>query len=64
MTQAFQLASELVFKTSGDMTKEEMEEFEFYASGFSLEERDEKELDLRSVIEMRQSKPDAKIHRA
>tara|TARA_Y100000592_G_scaffold98418_1_gene171474 strand:- start:144 stop:284 length:141 start_codon:yes stop_codon:yes gene_type:complete len=46
------------------MTKEEMEEFEFYALGFSFEEKDEKELDLRSVIEMRQSRPDAKIHRA
>jgi len=63
MTRAFQLASELVLRTAGDMTREQMEEFEDLSLAFSIEERDEKELDLRSVIEMRQSRPDAKIHR-
>tara|TARA_Y100000114_G_C11732392_1_gene314320 strand:+ start:1178 stop:1399 length:222 start_codon:yes stop_codon:yes gene_type:complete len=61
MTIFFDKASELVFKTGGDLSEEQMEEFEFFALGFSIEEKDNAELDLRSVIEQRQMRPDAKV---
>ena len=61
MTIFYDKASELVLKTGGDLSKEQMDEFEFFALGFSIEEKDNAELDLRSVIEQRQMRPDAKV---
>lgn len=63
MTLSFQRASELVQQTGGDMTKEQMDEFEFLAGGFSLEEAQQNEKDLRSVIFLAQSSPKAKINK-
>lgn len=63
MTLSFQRASELVQQTGGDMTKEQMDEFEFLTGGFSLEEAQQDEKDLRSVIFLAQSYPSAKINK-
>lgn len=61
MTIFYDKANELVLKTGGDLSKEQMDEFEFFALGFSIEEKDNAELDLRSVIEQRQMRPNAKV---
>tara|TARA_Y100000114_G_C11623752_1_gene260925 strand:+ start:74 stop:271 length:198 start_codon:yes stop_codon:yes gene_type:complete len=63
MTLSFQRASELVQQTGGDMTQEQMDEFEFLTGGFSLEEAQQDEKDLRSVIFLAQSSPTAKINK-
>jgi len=62
MTLAFDKASALVLATGGDLTKDQMDMFDFLAEAFSLEEQQEKELDLRSVIYLTQERPDAKIN--
>ena len=43
MTLSFQRASRLVQQTGGDMTQEQMDEFEFLTGGFSLEEAQQDE---------------------
>ena len=63
MTLSFQRASRLVQQTGGDMTQEQMDEFEFLTGGFSLEETQQDEKDLRSVIFLAQSSPTAKINK-
>ena len=63
MTLSFQRASELVQQTGGDMTQEQMDEFEFLTGGFSLAEAQQDEKDLRSVIFLAQSSPNAKINK-
>ena len=63
MTLSFQRASRLVQQTGGDMTQEQMDEFEFLTGGFSLEEAQQDEKDLRSVIFLAQSSPTAKINK-
>jgi len=55
MTVFFEEASKLVMKTGGNLSKEEMEEFEFLALGFDADEKDNAEMDLRSVIWLAQS---------
>lgn len=62
MTSVFEQAQILVRKTGGNLSKDQMEEFEFLALGFSVEEKDNAETELRNIIYQRQLKPDAKIH--
>ena len=62
MTLGFDKASALVLATGGYLTKDQMDMFDFLAGAFSLEEQQEKELDLRSVIYLTQERPDAKIN--
>ena len=55
MTVFFDEAVKLVRKTGGNLSKEEMEEFELLAGCFSIYEKDNAEMDLRSVIWLAQA---------
>lgn len=59
VTVFFDEAAKLVRKTGGKMSKEEMEEFELLAGGFSIDEKDNAEMDLRSVIWLAEASRDA-----
>lgn len=59
MTVFYDEAVELVMKTGGKLSKEQMDEFELLIGGFSIEERDNAEMPLRSTIWLAQEPNDA-----
>ena len=53
MTRVYDEAVKLVTQTGGDLTAEQLEEFEFLALGFNNQEKEDGESMLRETIEQK-----------